>query len=105
MAQQARTTLRKQIADDEKTLSIKIDGVQNGQPIHFDQSFDVAGMNRLQKEWLMFKAFKAQGIPLALHDVPWLLVLALGVVSLLVALSIVVYQTQQESQMSAVKGF
>ncbi len=104
-AKSAPTSICKRIADDEKTLSIRIDGVQNGHPVHYDRSFDVAGMNRLQKEWLTFRTFQSQGIALSFHDVRWLLLLVLGVTSLLVALVIVIYQAQQEANMSAVKGF
>lgn len=105
MAQSAPTSLRKRIADDEKTLSIQIDGVQNGKTIHFNRSFDVAGMNRLQKEWLTFRAFQAQHVPVSVQDISWLLVLALGIVSLLATLLIILYQTQRAAQLSAVKGF
>ncbi|HEX9958532.1 MAG TPA: hypothetical protein VGA96_14805 [Fibrella sp.] len=104
-AQSAPTSIRKRIADDEKTLSIQIDGVQNGQPVHYDRSFDVAGMNRLQKEWLTFRTFQSQGIALSIHDVSWLLLLVLGMISLMVTLLIIIYQAQQASNMSAVKGF
>ncbi|MEZ0540764.1 hypothetical protein [Fibrella arboris] len=105
MAQQAPNSIRKQISDDEKTLSIRIDGVQNGQRVHVDQSFDVSGMNQLQKEWLTFRAFRAQHIPVSVHDIRWLLILSLGVVSLLLTLLIIVYQTDRAARMSAVKGF
>ncbi|MEZ0483008.1 hypothetical protein [Fibrella aquatica] len=105
MAQHAPTSLRKRISDDEKTLSIKIDGVQNGQFVHFDQSFDVSGMNQLQKEWLTFRAFQSQHVPVSVSEIPWLILLTLGIASLLGTLLIIIYQTQRASQMSAVKGF
>ncbi|MBO0948238.1 hypothetical protein [Fibrella forsythiae] len=104
-AQHAPNSIRKQISDDEKTLSIRIDGIQNGQPVHVDQSFDVSGMNQLQKEWLTFQAFRAQHIPVSIHEIRWLLILSLGVIALLMTLLIIVYQTQRAAQMSAVKGF
>lgn len=104
-AQSAATSICKRIADDEKTLSIQIDGVQNGRPVHYYRSFDVAGMNRLQKEWLTFRTFQAQGIALSIRDIQSLFLLALGIASLMITLLIIIYQTQQEANMSAVKGF
>lgn len=105
MAQHAPTSLQKRISDDEKTLSIQIDGVQHGKPVHLDQSFDVTGMNKLQKEWLTVQAFQSQHVPVSPQEVPWLILLATGVVSLMATLLIIIYQTQRAAQMSAVKGF
>ncbi|WP_375444091.1 hypothetical protein [uncultured Fibrella sp.] len=105
MAQNAPTSLRKRISDDEKTLSIQIDGMQHGKPVHIDQSFDVAGMNQLQKEWLTLQTFQSQNVPVSVTEVPWLILLVLGVLSLVITLLIIIYQTQRASQLSAVKGF
>lgn len=105
VAQSAPTSLRKRITDDEKIRSIQVDGVQNGRPVHYYRSFDVAGMNRLQREWLTFRTFQAEGIALSIREVQSLVLLALGIASLMLTLLIIIYQTQQEANRSAVKGF
>ncbi len=81
--------LEKRIEDDGKTLSIQIDGVVDGRAIRYSQTFDVAGMNDLQKEVLKCRVFYAQGVGLPLHEMPGTLfavpVLAALVIGLLVA--------------------
>ncbi len=60
--------LEKRIADDGKTLSIQIEGVVNGREIRYRRTFDVAGMNDLQKDVLKCRVFYAQGLGLPLHE-------------------------------------
>lgn len=103
LAQAAPTSLRKRIVDDEKTLSIQVDGVLTGRQIHYRQTFNVAGMNRLQKEWLTFKAFQAQGIPSSIHELSWLLLLVCGVILLLITLLITIYQTQEAGKFTRIE--
>ncbi len=58
----------KWIEDDGKTLSIQIEGVVNGREIRYRRTFDVAGMNDLQKDVLKCRVFYAQGLGLPLHE-------------------------------------
>ena len=103
LTQAAPTSLRKQIVDDEKTLSIQVDGVSAGRQIHYRQTFNVAGMNRLQKEWLTFQTFQAQGIPSSVRELSWVLLLVASVLILLVALLITFYQNPEAGKLILVR--
>ncbi len=53
MAQHSETSaVNSNINDDGKTYTIKIDGDMNGRPVHYDRSFNVAGMGNAQKDAL-----------------------------------------------------
>ena len=81
--------LEKRIEDDGKTLSIQIEGVVNGREIRYRRTFDVAGMNDLQKDVLKCRVFYAQGLGVPLHELPGLVfampVLAALLIGLLIA--------------------
>ncbi|GAB3806881.1 hypothetical protein GCM10028819_43140 [Spirosoma humi] len=66
------SNLRTRISDDTKTLSIQLDGNQDGRKIQFSQTFNVAGMNPVQKELLLYRAFRSAGVPVPIHEIPWL---------------------------------
>ncbi|MPR34775.1 hypothetical protein [Salmonirosea aquatica] len=96
LAQQADTNkIRTRISDDGGTLSIQIDGDRNGQRIHFDQAFDVAGMNGLQKKILKYRVFAAVGVPLPFKDILWLIGLGFGFVILIMTFLIVRFQKRR----------
>jgi hypothetical protein len=80
----ASSRLEKRIEDDGKTLSIKIDGFVDGRKIRYNQTFDVAEMNDLQKAVLKCRVFYAQGLGVPLHELPGL-VFAVPVLAALVA--------------------
>lgn len=84
--------LRTRISDDERTLSIQIDGNQNGRRIQFDQTFAVADMNRLRKEVLTYRAFNSVGVLPPLNAIPWLIFTGLGLLAALAAMLIVSIQ-------------
>jgi hypothetical protein len=65
-----RSRLEKRIEDDGKTLSIHLDGFVDGREIRYQQAFDVAGMNDLQKEWLKCRVYYAQGLGVPLNEMP-----------------------------------
>ena len=46
------SSTRSQINDDEKTLSIQIEGQRDGQSIAYNRSFDVRGMSKAQRDAL-----------------------------------------------------
>ena len=81
--------LEKRIEDDGKTLSIQIEGVIDGREIRYRRTFDVAGMNGLQKDVLKCRVFYVQGLGLPLHEMSGTLfavpVLAALLIGLLVA--------------------
>lgn len=79
----APTVLKTRIINDEKTLSIQIDGLKNGRKIHYDQTFPVAAANQLQKEVLKYRAFRSVGLVLPPHEMPGLFLMSLGGVGLL----------------------
>jgi len=84
--------LRKRISDDENTLSIQIDGNQNGRTIHYKHTFDVAGMSNLRKEVLKYRVFHSLGVAVPFHEMPWCISVAAGLVVLDVTLFLVGYR-------------
>ncbi|WP_421827344.1 hypothetical protein [Larkinella sp.] len=76
----AQSSLRMRISDDEKTLSIRIDGTRNGRKIHFNQAFDVSDMSTLRKELLKYRVFTSLELSPPLHEMPWVILSILGVV-------------------------
>lgn len=50
------------INDDGKTYSIKIDGDKDGRRVHYDRSFNVAGMTNAQKDALRNRILDSLGI-------------------------------------------
>jgi hypothetical protein len=89
------STLRTRISDDTRTLSIQLDGSQDGRKIHFSQTFNVAGMNAVQKELLKYRTFRSVGVPVPIHEIPWLVFVPLCLVVFSTSLLIVRYQTRQ----------
>ncbi len=82
----AHARLEKRIEDDGTTLSIKIDGFVNGREIRYQQAFDVADMNDLQKELLKCRVYHSQGLGLPLHEMPGLLFGVPALAALLIGL-------------------
>ncbi len=76
----AQSSLRMRISDDEKMLSIRIDGTRNGRKIHFNRAFDVSDMSAVRKELLKYRVFTSLGISPPLHEMPWVILTVLGVV-------------------------
>ncbi|GAB3548308.1 hypothetical protein [Spirosoma fluminis] len=97
------TYLRTRISDDGTMLLIQIDAYKNGRMIHFKQTTDVSGLNRLQTELVMYRAFNSQGIFLPVHKMPTLCTMAFGLVALIGMLLIAVYRIRQTSQMTQVQ--
>lgn len=89
------SNLRTRISDNSQTLSIQIDGVKHGRKVHYNQRFDVAGMNALQKEVLKYRAFNAAGVTIPFHEIAWLVFSALGFVALILTGLIVGYQIRK----------
>lgn len=89
---------RTSITDDGATLTIQIDRLNNKNPIHYRQTFNVAGMNRVQKEWLKYQIFANKGVALPLHEMAGLGMAIIGLLALFCALLIVGYQTLKSRQ-------
>jgi len=100
--QSVASNLKTRISDDAKTLSIQIDGSNNGRSIHYHQTFDVAGMNALQKEVIKYRAFDSVGIMVPLHEIQGLLLLVFGLPALIIALLIVRFQSRKSTSMKPV---
>lgn len=49
---QQKVSVNRQINDDGKTLSIRIDGSVNGRSINYDRRFDVASLSKTERESL-----------------------------------------------------
>ena len=63
MAQQSRTSrTRTSIDDDDKTMSIEVEGTVNGKEITYNRRFKVAGMSGAEKEALKSRVFDSLGI-------------------------------------------
>jgi hypothetical protein len=60
--QSTYSTTQSQINDDDKTLSIQIDGQRNGQPVKYNRSFNVAGLSKPQKEALKNRVLDSLGL-------------------------------------------
>jgi hypothetical protein len=88
----ASSKVRTRISDDSQTIAIQIDGFNHGRKIHYDQAFDVSGMNVLQKELLTYRAFDSQGLLPPLHEMRWLIFAALGLTGLILTLILVIIQ-------------
>ena len=87
MAQtQTSSHIRTRTSDDEKTLSIQIDGIKGGRKIQYSKVFDVTGMNKLQKEWLRYRAFDSQNLTVPLWEMPWLITASGSFLAFIIAL-------------------
>ncbi|QHV99933.1 hypothetical protein [Spirosoma endbachense] len=84
--------VRTRISDDSQTIAIQIDGFKHGRKIRFDQTFDVSGINVLQKELLIYRAFDSQGLLPPLHMMKWLIFAALGLTGVILTLILVIIQ-------------
>ncbi|QKZ12838.1 hypothetical protein [Spirosoma sp. KUDC1026] len=56
------STTHSQINDDDKTLSIQIDGQRNGQPIKYNRTFNVASLNKTEREALKNRVLDSLGL-------------------------------------------
>ncbi|GAB3916616.1 hypothetical protein [Larkinella terrae] len=76
----AHTVLQTRLVDNGQTLSIRINGHQDGRKIQFDRTFDISNRNVLEKEMIKYRAFQSVGLTLPPNEMPWLLSSALGLV-------------------------
>jgi hypothetical protein len=64
-AQQSRSsyaTTSTSISDDDKTLSIQVEGTVNGKDVRYDRTFSVVGMSKVQKEALKARVLDSLGM-------------------------------------------
>ncbi|UHG92169.1 hypothetical protein [Spirosoma oryzicola] len=59
---QSSSTLSTTINDDEKTLSIQIEGDRNGRTINYDRKFDVRKLNAAEKDALKNRVLDSLGV-------------------------------------------
>lgn len=78
--------IRTQIADDGAKLSIRIDGIKDGEEIYYQHTFDITGMNGFQKDLLKYQAFHSAGVSLPLHEMQWLISGIIGFISLILVI-------------------
>ena len=90
---------RTRITDDGSTLTIQIDRPHEKKPVHYQQTFDVADMNWVQKGWLKYRVFTDQGVALPLHEMVGLGIVTIGLLALLGAFLIVGYRTLKTRQL------
>jgi hypothetical protein len=50
------------ITDDDKTLSIQIEGTVNGKDVRYDRTFSILGMSKVQKEALKSRVLDSLGM-------------------------------------------
>jgi len=60
--QKKNVSLSQSINDDGKTLSIKIKGTADGNPVDFDKSYDISGMSKAQKDALKEHVYDSLGL-------------------------------------------
>ncbi len=89
---------RTRITDDGKTLTIQIDRPDDTKPVHYQQTFSIDDMNRIQKEWLKYRVFADQGVALPLHEMVGLGIGMAGLLAFLGAFPIVGYYTLRSRQ-------
>ncbi|WP_460977901.1 hypothetical protein [Spirosoma knui] len=97
------SSLRTRISDDGAILSIQIDGYKNGRTIHYKQITGVSGLNRLQTELVMHRAFRSQSLFVPLHEIPTLCMTAFGLVVLISILLIAGYRIKRTSQKNQIQ--
>ena len=90
-----RSTLHSRIADDGKTLSIQLDGFQSGHQVHYDQTFDVAGMNSLRKDLLKYRAFRSQGLVVPLQETTGLILVPLILLASILTIIVIRFQRKK----------
>ena len=56
------SNLNTSINDNGKTFSIQIDGDRNGKAVHYNRTFDVAGMSQQQKEAMKNRVLDSLGL-------------------------------------------
>ncbi len=62
-AQQSRSSMtHSSINDDDKTMSIQVEGHVNGQDIHYSRRFNVTGLSSAQKDALKNSVFDSLGL-------------------------------------------
>ncbi|MCX6216995.1 hypothetical protein [Spirosoma sp.] len=98
MAQKpAFSSLQTRISDNEKTLSIQINGQRNSRKIHVNESFDVENMSSLRKELIKYRVFSNQGLGIPFQEVPGLIAVCLGSFSLFITVLILWYRSGQSA--------
>ncbi|RIV24890.1 hypothetical protein DYU11_06110 [Fibrisoma montanum] len=90
-----RSVLQTQLIDNSQTLSIRINGNVDGRKIQYNQTFDVAYMNDLQKDLLKYRVFESQGVSLPLHEMTRLILAVLTGLVLIITLGIVSYRIRK----------
>ena len=70
--------LRTRIENDNRVLTIQIDGIHNGRVIHYHQSFDVANMYYWQRGWLTYCAFRSVDVALPFQEMMGLMLTTVG---------------------------
>ncbi|MBO0937463.1 hypothetical protein J2I47_12980 [Fibrella sp. HMF5335] len=86
---------RTRIVQNDNTLTIQIDRTNRPQPIHYQQTFNVADMNWIEKDLLKFRVFASQGLVVPFQEVADLVVLLVGILALAGTLLIVSYQASK----------
>jgi hypothetical protein len=94
------SSLRTRISDDERTLSIRIDGNQNGRKIHFNQAFDVSKMSNLRKEMIKYRVYTSQGLIIPIHEMPWTVFTVLGTLVLVITLFVIRFQPKNPARIA-----
>lgn len=60
--------LRTRIENDDRMLTIQIDGIYNGRTFHYHQSLNIADIHYCQREWLTYQAFASVGVALFVQE-------------------------------------
>lgn len=60
--QPSHRSLSTSISDDNKAYAIRIDGVIDGKPVHYQREFDVMGMSQSEKDAIKARIFESLGL-------------------------------------------
>lgn len=94
-------TQRTRIADDNTTLTIRIDRENGMQPVHYQHVFNISNMNWIEKDLLKIHVFADQGVAIPFHEIAELVVLVVGILALVTSLLIVNYQASKRPTLTS----
>ena len=96
-----KTSVTTRIADDGSRLMIQIDRHKNDHNTHYQNSFDVSGMNFVQKDWLKYRVFAEQDVTLPFHEMRGLVFAVVGLIAFLSTLLVFGYRHRKSSPINS----
>ncbi|OIN58497.1 hypothetical protein [Arsenicibacter rosenii] len=85
-------SMRTSITEDGTFMTITLDGYVDDKPVHFSHTADVAGKHALQKELIVYRAFKRVGSTPPLHMMSGLITTGLGLFGAIVTAALFLWK-------------